>query len=191
MTGMMQQTGEPRGALTLPSYLAPEPRLVFVSMNPGIDSDQVGCYFASPRNRFWRALNLVRLVQWEVGPENDHLLPEKGISFTDVLKRPTSIAGDLNSEDFRASVPLLKKKLSCFQPKVVSFHEVTTYGNYFRYGDGVLERPGMGMQPLSMGRSQVFAVPNHGTLNASVSLEELASWYIQLQSLVEIGIGNG
>ena len=53
------------------------------------------------------------------------------------------------------------------------------------------EHPGLGVQPLSIGQSQVFVVPNPSPANAAVSLEALVSWYTQLRSLVEIGTGNG
>ena len=42
---------------TLPDYLAPGLDIIFVGINPGSYSAQVGHYFAGPRNRFWPAIN--------------------------------------------------------------------------------------------------------------------------------------
>src|SRR5256886_10084579 len=47
---------------TLPDYLAPGLRLVFVGINPGTRSVVRGHYFSSPNNRFWPAFSASRLA---------------------------------------------------------------------------------------------------------------------------------
>ena len=42
---------------TLPDYLRPGLDVVFVGLNPGCYSAQVGHYFAFKPNRFWSALS--------------------------------------------------------------------------------------------------------------------------------------
>ena len=42
---------------TLPDYLRPGLDIVFVGLNPGLYSAQVGRYFAHKQNRFWPALS--------------------------------------------------------------------------------------------------------------------------------------
>lgn len=169
----------------LPDYLEPGLRLVFVGINPGLYSAQVGHYFASPRNRFWKAFNLAGLAQGEFGPDQDHLLLRHGIGFTDVVKRPTRGAGDLRPEDFRRDAPLLKEKLLSFQPKVVCFHGVTAFGNYLRYAEELRRPPAPGPQPETIGISRVFVAPNPSPANAAVPLHQLVEWYRQLRVVVE------
>lgn len=168
----------------LPDYMTPGLRLVFVGINPGVYSAKAGHYFAHPRNRFWRAFNLAGLADGQVGYEQDYLLLQQGIGFTDVVKRPTGGASDLKAQDFRNGAPLLKEKLLQFQPDVVCFHGVTAYGNYLRYAEGVAERQELGLQPRPISASRVFVAPNPSPANAAVSLEELVNWYRKLKALV-------
>ncbi len=170
---------------TLPDYLASGLRLVFVGINPGLYSAETGHYFATPRNRFWQAFNLAHLVEGDFGPEQDHLLLRRGIGFTDLVKRPTAGAAELTAQDFRQGAPLLKEKLLHYQPRIVSFHGVTAYGNYLKFAEGVKERLELGMQPRTIGRSRVFVTPNPSPANAAYSLNALVEWYVRLKEAVQ------
>ena len=82
---------------TLPDYLAPGLDIVFVGINPGVYSAQVGHYFASPRNRFWPAINRSGLLMEPLGPSTDDQALLQGIGFTDVVKRPSNGAFSIDS----------------------------------------------------------------------------------------------
>ena len=82
---------------TLPDYLKPGLKLIFIGINPGHYSAQVGRYYARPGNLFWWALSNSGLVPQPVGPEDDVRLLEWGIGLTDVVKRPTHSSGDLRA----------------------------------------------------------------------------------------------
>ena len=64
-------------------------------------SVQVGHYFATPRNRFWTAINRSGLLAEPVGAAQDHRLLRQGIGLTDVVKRATRGASELRAADFR------------------------------------------------------------------------------------------
>lgn len=172
-------------AKTLPDYLASGLRLVFVGTNPGLYSAETGHYFATPRNRFWRAMSLAQLVEGDFGPEHDHLLQRHGIGFTDLVKRPTSGAAELTAQDFRQGAPILKEKLLRYQPKIVSFHGVMAYGNYLKFAESAKERLELGMQSRTIGRSRIFVTPNPSPANAAYSLDALAEWYLRLKEAVQ------
>ena len=78
--------------VTLPDYLRPGLDIVFVGLNPSIISVKQGHYFANPRNRFWKALNMSGLIPVELSPELDSHMIDHGIGLTDLIKRPTSQA---------------------------------------------------------------------------------------------------
>ena len=61
---------------TLPDYLREGLDIVFVGLNPGLYSAQVGHYFAYKQNRFWAALSVSGLVPEPVKPANDARLLE-------------------------------------------------------------------------------------------------------------------
>ena len=168
---------------TLPDYLAPGLDIVFVGINPGTYSAQVGHYFATPRNRFWPAINRSGLLTEALGPETDYRALEDGIGFTDVVKRPSSSASELRADDYRRWAPVLGEKLERFRPLIVCFHGVTGYKSYLKYVAGVVVRPDLGLQPLDIGPSRVFVVPNPSPANAAYSLDVLVGWYRRLKEL--------
>ena len=168
---------------TLPDYLTAGLDILFVGINPGRYSAEVGHYFATPRNRFWPAVNRAEIFHKRLDASTDSQALEQGVGFTDVVKRPSSGASDLRAADFRKWAPVLKQKLERFQPLIVCFHGVTAYRNYLKYADGVDERSELGEQQRTIGHSRVFVVPNPRPANAAFSLGALVHWYRQLKEL--------
>ena len=169
--------------ITLPDYLAPGLEVIFVGINPGAYSTRVGHYFATPRNRFWPAVNRSGLLSEPLDSSTDFKALEQGLGFTDVVKRPSSSASDLKAEDFRRWAPVLKEKLLRFQPRIACFNGVTGYANYLKYAEEVNERPALGLQARTIGSSMLFVVPNPSPANAVFRLEELVDWYVKLKEL--------
>lgn len=169
---------------TLPDLLAPGLALVFVGLNPSEYSARAGHYFANPRNRFWAAFNRSRLLPPALGrpcvPSDDAALPEYGIGFTDVVKRPTPQASGLKAADYRRWAPLLRERLLQCRPRMVCFHGLMAYKAYLRYGEGVKSNPELGRQPRNIADSAVFVVPNPSPANARYSVADLAGWYDKL-----------
>lgn len=168
---------------TLPDYLAPGLDIVFVGINPGAYSAEVGHYFATPTNRFWPAINESGLLSKPLSPETDYKMLDQGIGLTDVVKRPSNSASKLRAADYRRWAPELKVKLARFAPLIVCFHGVTAYRNYLKYAGGLDIKPELGRQPQGVGSSVVFVVPNPSPANASYSLETLIGWYTRLKEL--------
>lgn len=165
---------------TLTDFLQPNLDIVFVGLNPSTYSVGVGHYFANPRNRFWPALNRSGLVREELGPEQDHELAKYGIGFTDVVKRPTPQASGLKTADYRRWAPVLKAKLQVYRPRIACFHGMTGYRAYLKHGEGVNERPELGLQERTIHQTRIFVVPNPSPANAQYSLDDLVCWYRKL-----------
>ena len=85
---------------TLPDYLQKNLDIVFVGLNPGSYSAEVGHYFANKVNRFWEALSASGLVPDPVGPEDDVRLITWGIGLTDIVKRPTGGIHEVSQAEF-------------------------------------------------------------------------------------------
>ncbi|MCE2502082.1 MAG: mismatch-specific DNA-glycosylase [Dehalococcoidia bacterium] len=167
---------------TLPDYLRPGLDIVLIGLNPSAYSMRAGHYFANPRNRFWSAVSAANLVGRAVGPEDDAVLMEAGIGFTDVVKRPTPQASGLSAADYRRDAPLLREKLLAHAPAVACFHGLTAYRAYLRYAEGI-SKPGaipLGRQDVTIGSSRVFVLPNPSPANARFSLGDLTEWYVKL-----------
>ena len=181
---------------TLPDYLRPGLDVVFVGINPGAYSAQVGKYFATPQNRFWRAFNRSGLAPSErdLGPGDEARLPQLGIGFTDVVKRPSNSASSLRAADFRTWAPRTCAKLLEAAPLIVCFNGLTGYKWFRQYGDpGPQPRSAdapppwkaakLGLQPETLGRSRMFVAPNPSPANASYSLDDIAEWFRRLADL--------
>lgn len=170
---------------TLPDYLRPGLDIVFVGINPGAYSAEVGHYFATSTNRFWPAVNRSGLLTEPLSAETDHLAVDHGIGFTDVVKRASSSASKLRVADYRMWAPVLREKLHRYQPLIVCFHGVTGYRNYLKYAEGIDSKPELGPQPGTIGSSRVFVLPNPSAANAAYSLDTLADWYGRLKEYRE------
>lgn len=169
---------------TLPDLLQEGLDLVFVGINPSLYSVVRGHYFARGTNRFWRCFSRSVLSQpicealgvAALEPAHDRLLLTFGIGFTDVVKRPTTKANELQSEEFRVGAKRLRHKLQRYRPRMVCFHGMTG----FRPFAEVLGWSGpftWGGQPVRLGPTRVFVVPSPSGANAHVTPAEQTAWY--------------
>jgi TDG/mug DNA glycosylase family protein len=179
---------------TLPDLLAEQLVVVFVGINPSRYSVEKGHYFARPGNRFWPALSRSRLslparraLGVEVlGPEHDRALPPHGIGFTDVVKRATPRATDLEPGELEAAAPALRAKLRRWQPRVACFHGVTGYRPFRAAALGLRDGKAVtGAQNETIGATRLFVVPNPSGGNAHFTLAEQAAWYDRLAEFIE------
>lgn len=172
---------------TLPDLLCDGLDLAFVGINPSPFSVAQGHYFARRTNRFWPALSrsvLSARVRRALGVEvllshHDRLLPAHGIGFTDVVKRPTAKASELGREELAAGASALLAKLQQYQPRVACFHGMTGY-RPFAAVMGAEAPHALGVQPLRLGRTEVFVVPNPSPANAHFTPAQQTAWYDQL-----------
>jgi TDG/mug DNA glycosylase family protein len=174
----MTEKGAMESLPTLPDYLQPGLKLVFIGINPGYYSAQVGRYYARPGNLFWWALSNSGLVPAPVTPESAPDLLKLGIGLTDVVKRPTHSSGDLTQDEFDAGVQDLLKKLERYKPSAACF--VGLLGATAFLGRAV--RPG----PLTerIGDTRLFAVPSPSRRNAHYGREGILRYFKELAAYV-------
>jgi double-stranded uracil-DNA glycosylase len=104
---------------TLPDYLGPNMRIVLVGLNPSVYSADAGVGFARPGNRFWPAILAAGLVDRDREPR--HALVDHGIGMTDLVKRATARAAELDATEFQAGYRRVHTLVQWLQPKVVCF----------------------------------------------------------------------
>ncbi len=171
---------------TLPHYLQPGLRLVFIGYNPAIYSAEAGHYYARPGNTFWRQLSQSRLAGRDVGPEDDHLLPdEAGIGFTDLCCRPTVRAEHLSRDEVIEGAQRLHAELLQFQPAVACFSGRGIYQIFGRHALGIparelASRP-YGQQPERIGATIPWVIPSSSGL-ASKWHRERQDWLHRLRT---------
>lgn len=171
------------GLLTLPDYLKPELKLVFIGLNPGLYSARVGKYFANPKNRFWPALSASRLVGMNTTAGDERILLEKGIGFTDVVKRATSQINELAGDEVKGGVRGLCEKIEKFSPAAACFIGFQGYRWVFSVPASVTIRPGP--QEEKIGSAKIYVLPSTSPANASYSLDRIVREFRRLKSWLE------
>src|SRR5499427_4866477 len=164
---------------SLPDYLQPNLRLIFVGFNPSMRSAAVGHYYAGPGNLFWPLLYETGLVPEPLTYTDDHRILEFGIGLTDLVKRPTRSSADLSPTEARAGVLELQTKLVTYAPRVVCFNGKGVYAWYSN-------RPStLGPQDETIGTARVFVVPSTSARNGRWQRADKAAYFRTLRQFVD------
>ena len=107
---------------TLPDYLKQGLRAVFVGINPSLVSVEAGHYYQGRHGRrFWKRLLVHGVIQdLPVGREDEAAF-KAGFGFTDVVKKPSASAKELDAKDYEHGRQLALQKLLEVHPQLVCF----------------------------------------------------------------------
>jgi TDG/mug DNA glycosylase family protein len=178
---------------TLPDLLREGLDVVFVGINPSVFSVAQGHYFARKINRFWPALSRSRLslaarqglgVE-QLEPAHDRALQDYGFGFTDLVKRASPRATDLARGEPEEGVAVLVRKIKRDEPRFACLHGVTVGRPVQRVLAPQLPEGGLGLQPYTIGATQVFVVPNPSPANAHFTPADQTRWYDALAAALD------
>ena len=164
---------------TVPDVIAPDLRVLFSGINPGLYTAAVGHHFARPGNRFWPALFAAGFTARLLSPFDERELLKSGYGITNVVARTTASADLLTKEEMVAGGAKLRKKVLRYRPKVLAVLGVGTYRVAFNQPKAVV-----GRQADTMGHSIVWVLPNPSGLNAHYQAGELARLFRDLKEFV-------
>lgn len=194
MTLLRSRSRKPSSRVTLPDYLAHDLLILFVGINPGLRSAEVGHHFAGYSNRFWKLLNEARLVPIPVTCKDDWRLPEWRYGLTNIVARPTPGMKDLTARDYDRGRTTLLARINQYQPRIVALLGVTVWNQLFPGESSQTTRqrgtPGVrrvGLQSRMIGSSKIFVLPNPSGRNAHYSYQEMLALFRELRRLS----GNG
>jgi TDG/mug DNA glycosylase family protein len=83
----------------IPDVLAPNLRVVFCGINPGLYSGAVGHHFARPGNRFWPTLHASGFTPRQFKPEEQFELLSLNLGLTNIVARTTARADELSASE--------------------------------------------------------------------------------------------
>jgi len=146
----------------LPDIETPQPKILFVGINPGQRSGQLGHHFAGPGNPFWRLLHASGLTPELIPAVEDHRLADYGYALTNLAARPTRSAAELRRAELQRGRRELLAKIERLQPEVVALVGITLVPLVIG-----ATTPGPGAKPERLAGARVFVVPNPSGLNAS------------------------
>lgn len=167
---------------TVPDILAPDLDILFCGINPGLYSGWSGHHFARPGNRFWPALHQAGLTPRQLSPDEQRLLPDRGLGITNLVARSTARADELGTAELRGGAAGLERKLRAYRPRVLAVLGVTAFRQAF--GDPAA-RIGPSSQPIA--DTPVQVLPNPSGLNAHWSTADIAE---ELRRLGEFARGR-
>ena len=168
---------------TVPDLIAPNMKVLFCGINPGLYSGATGLHFARPGNRFWPALYAAGFTEQLLHPsERDELL-RAGYGITALVRRATASAAELSDEEYVAGRLSLVRKVRKFKPRWLAVLGVGAY----RAGFG---RPAakIGRQEEMIGDTGIWVLPNPSGLNANHQLPQLAEMFRALKIASEISM---
>src|SRR5918912_815977 len=165
---------------TVPDVIAPDLRVLFCGINPGLYSGATGHHFARPGNRFWPALYAGGFTDRQLSPFEERELLKSGYGITNVVTRATSVASELSVEEIIEGGRALEKKVRRYRPKFLAVLGVTVYRTAFA-------RPlaKLGRQPETIGETTIWVLPNPSGLNAHYQPKDLARLFREMRVEVE------
>jgi double-stranded uracil-DNA glycosylase len=162
---------------SVPDVLAQGLTCVFCGINPGRVSAAAAAHFANPRNDFWRLLHDAGFTPRLYDPQEQFALLDLGIGVTNAAYRTTPGSGDLRRGDFDAVS--FDARIRDVAPRAVAFVGKEAYRGLYN------ERPELGPQLRSIGRTGLFVLPSTSPANAAVSYDERLRWFQALHAWLE------
>jgi double-stranded uracil-DNA glycosylase len=162
---------------SVPDVLAPDLTCIFCGINPGRVSAAAAAHFANPRNDFWRLLHDAGFTPRLYDPQEQFSLLELGIGVTNAAYRTTPGSGDLRRGDFDAAS--FDDRIREVASRAVAFVGKEAYRGLYH------ERPDLGPQLRSIGRTGLFVLPSTSPANAAVPYDERLRWFRALHAWLE------
>jgi double-stranded uracil-DNA glycosylase len=160
----------------LRDLLAPDLRVVFCGINPGLRSAMLGHHFAGRGNRFWKAIYLAGFTREQIIPEKGEIILAHGCGLTSAVERPTSRADELTRDEFERAASGLSAKIARYAPGYVAFLGKPAFSAIFGR-----KSVSWGEQDDLLGGSKTWVLPNPSGLNRSFRLDQLVRAYTELR----------
>jgi TDG/mug DNA glycosylase family protein len=161
----------------VPDVIAPNLRVLFCGINPGLWSAAVGHHFARPGNRFWKALHLSGFTPRQLAPDEESELLRLDLGITNLVDRASATAADLRPDELRAGAERLAAKAAEVRPEVVAVLGVGAYRTAF-----ARPKASVGPQPDPIAAARAWVLPNPSGLNAHYQLPALAEAFAALRA---------
>src|SRR5438105_15397457 len=160
----------------VPDVIAPNLRVLFCGINPGLYTAAVGHHFARPGNRFWPALYQSGFTDRLLSPFAERELLKLGIGISNVVPHATASASELTKEDFVKGGRALARKVKRYHPRIVAILGVGAYRDAFAKPKALI-----GEQDEHIHTARVWVLPNPSGLNANYQLSELVRLFAELR----------
>ncbi len=164
---------------TVPDVIAPNLRVLFCGINPGLYTAAVGHHFARPGNRFWKALHEAGFTEHLLSPFAERELLKSGYGITNVVAHATATADVLTKDELIQGGRRLAAKVRRYRPRILAILGVGAYRTAFNE-----PKARVGRQEHRIGDTVLCVLPNPSGLNANYQQRDLTRLFKQLRSEV-------
>jgi TDG/mug DNA glycosylase family protein len=164
---------------TVRDVIAPDLRVLFSGINPGLYTAAVGHHFARPGNRFWNVLQAAEFTERLLSPFEEHELLKSGYGITNIVARATAAADLLTKEEIIQGGKQLRTKVRRYRPQILAILGVGAYRLGFNQPKAIV-----GRQECKIGATIVWVLPNPSGLNANYQQKDLARLFRELKAEV-------
>jgi TDG/mug DNA glycosylase family protein len=164
------------GDRTTPDLIAPNLKVLFCGINPGLYSAATGHNFARPGNRFWKVLHRADFTPHKFHPSEERELLPLGYGITNFCRRTTASAAELSKEELIAGGGELVKRVEKYQPQFLAILGIGAYRTAF-----ARPKAKMGLQDEKIGDTKVWILPSPSGLNAHYQLPDLIELFAELR----------
>jgi len=160
---------------TVKDVIAPDLRVLFCGINPGLYTAYTGHHFARPGNRFWPTLHRAGFTERALHPSEERELLAIGCGVTNLVARASAMADELTVDELHRGAKRLVAKVRRYHPRILAVLGVGAFRSAFG-------RPGarIGRQPDGIGDTVVWVLPNPSGLNANYQRDELTRLFREL-----------
>ena len=152
---------------TLPDTVGAGMRLLVCGLNPSLHAADAGVGFVTPGNRFWPAALDLGLASVDRDPF--HALRHHGLGMTDLAKRATTRADELERSEYEAGLARVERLCRRLQPEAVCMVGLAGWRA------AVDRKAGAGWQARTMGGRPVYVMPSTSGLNAHSTQADLTA----------------
>ncbi len=148
---------------TLPDLIAPNLKVLFAGINPGLYTAAVGHHFGRPGNRFWPALHRGGFTPRVFSPFEEEKLLALGYGIVNVVDRASVAADVLTREEYELGAKKLEAKgEGKFTPRFLALVGIGAY----RMGFQSQRREARATGRVRSGETKIWVLPNPSGLNA-------------------------
>lgn len=165
---------------TIPDIIAPNLRVLFCGINPGLYSGATGHHFARPGNRFWPALYAAGFTERLLSPAEERELLGHGYGITNIVQRATATAAELTNDELAIGGQHLIGIVQQYRPQVLAVLGISAYRMAFGRPRAVI-----GQQPETIDPAALWVLPNPSGLNAHYTPADLARVFSEFRQTIE------
>lgn len=121
----------------LTDVIAPNLLILFIGLNPGVQTARSGHAYAHPSNLFWKLLYSSGITPVPCKAEEDRTLPERfSLGNTNIVARPSRNGAELSKAEMDAGVAVLEDKCRRWRPEAVCVVGKSIWESIFRVWKG-------------------------------------------------------